>query len=76
MSNRYKKRIRNQKGNTLPCELQAASRIRGITEAAAALRVTRQHLWQVLTGKRISPKLLARYIALRNAQQTVLKNAA
>jgi hypothetical protein len=43
-------------------------RIVGITADAAALSVTRFHLFKVLTGNRESPKLVARYRALKAAQ--------
>ena len=38
-------------------------RIAGIGAMAAALGVTRQHLWLVLTGQRESRRLLAQYRA-------------
>ncbi len=36
-------------------------RFPGITEDAAALGVTRPHLWMVLTGARVSKRLTTRY---------------
>lgn len=39
------------------------ARYPGITVAAAELNVTRSHLWQVLSGKRESKPLLARWAA-------------
>lgn|ERR1035437_6158872 len=39
-------------------------RFKGIVAAADALDVTRVHLWQVLTGRRESKPLMARYAAL------------
>lgn len=41
-------------------------RIAGIVADAAALGVTRGHLWEVLKGRRKSPDLLARYEELKN----------
>ena len=41
---------------------------RGITAHAAALGCTRPHLWMVLTGRRQSKSLTARYDALVKAQ--------
>jgi hypothetical protein len=38
---------------------------RGISRSARALGVTREHLWQVLTARRKSRRLLARYIELK-----------
>lgn len=42
-----------------------AGRIKGICAAAQSLRVTRAHLWAVLTGRRESKPLLARYHQLK-----------
>lgn len=39
----------------------------GICEAAKVLGCSRVHLWQVLTGKRISRSLKARYNALKRS---------
>ena len=36
-------------------------RYRGIVAAARDLKVTRQHLWEVLSGRRQSKRLLNRY---------------
>jgi hypothetical protein len=45
---------------------------RGIGKDAAILGVERSHLYRVLTGKRLSPRLLIRYRALRrNHNQTL-----
>lgn len=46
-------------------KLNRTARIAGICADADALGVTRQHLQAVLTGKRESKPLLARYRALR-----------
>ncbi len=43
---------------------QRAPRIHGICLAAATLGVSRVHLWKVLTGRRTSERLKARYDAL------------
>lgn len=40
----------------------------GITDAARRLRVSRQHLFYVLEGTRISPTLIKRYQALMAAK--------
>lgn len=48
-------------------------RFKGISRAAKALNVSRNHLWLVLTGKRKSAALLARYeafISSRSQSQT------
>jgi len=45
-------------------------RIAGITIAAGTLGVTRFHLYKVLTGKRESAPLLARYRAMMAAQKS------
>ena len=39
--------------------------IQGICAAARRLRRSRQHLYEVLRGRRRSPVLLARYLALK-----------
>jgi len=41
-------------------------RIKGITADAAALGVTREHLWRVLKGLRESPGLIKRYNNLQS----------
>jgi len=38
-----------------------AHQIKGIVSAARALSVSRQHLWAVIRGKRLSPSLLSRW---------------
>lgn len=46
-------------------------RFRGISADAERLDVCRQHLWQVLTGRRQSRSLLSRYQQLkRHTQKT------
>jgi hypothetical protein len=45
----------------------------GIVSDAAALAVSREHLWQVLSGRRESKSLLARYSTLKRGQ---MKEAA
>jgi hypothetical protein len=41
----------------------------GIVADAAALGTTRQHLWEVLQGNRVSKRLLDRYTALKGTNQ-------
>lgn len=50
--------------------------VQGICAAAGLLNVTRQHLLAVISGKRTSPKLLARYRALKAKQGEALKGSA
>lgn len=45
-----------------------APSIKGIIAAAALLGCNRHHLRWVITGERTSPKLLARYHALKKQQ--------
>jgi hypothetical protein len=40
------------------------TRFRGIGRDAKRLKVTRVHLWFVLTGARVSPRLMSKYRAL------------
>jgi len=40
------------------------TKFHGIVEQAGQLRVSRGHLWQVLTGRRQSKVLLQRYLKL------------
>lgn len=44
-------------------------RFPGIVEAAAVLGVGREHLWRVLSKKRVSKKLTARYHALKKGSR-------
>lgn len=48
-----------------------AIRYPGITRDARSLGVAREHLWQVLTGRRKSRSLLKRYRALKHEQKLV-----
>ena len=43
-------------------------RFRGIVAAARELRVSREHLYRVLTGERTSKRLLSRYHALQESK--------
>lgn len=52
---------------TLPRVNPKRPRIKGIVAAARALGRSRQHLYEVLKGRRKSPPLLARYQALQPA---------
>ena len=59
---------RNNKAQSVRhCTNKRATPILGIVAAAAALGVTRQHLYYVLRNKRHSPILLHRYNQLRRA---------
>ena len=49
------------------------ARIRGIGADAETLGVSRQHLWAVLTERRTSRPLLARFEALKAAQAKAAK---
>ena len=54
---------------TLPTTTQT-SRVKypGIVADAAALGTTRQHLWEVLQGNRVSKRLMHRYTALKGGK--------
>lgn len=47
-------------------------RFPGIQRHSEALKVSREHLWQVLTGRRTSKRLLQRYRELLAANQEPL----
>lgn len=49
-------------------------RILGIVRDAAAIGVTRFHLWRVLTGRRQSRSLLERYQALHGSPKERIHN--
>lgn len=57
--------LRKQHGKEKP--KRGPTKYRGIVRAATDLGVTRVHLWLVLTGRRESRPLLARYEHLKKA---------
>lgn len=52
----------------LGAKIKPGERIKGIVGAARTLDVNRFHLSEVVRGRRSSPRLLARYVALKEGQ--------
>lgn len=59
--------MKTKNKNKCPSPRRARVRFAGIGEAAQTLGVDRTHLWRVLTGRRRSRSLLARYAAWKGA---------